>query len=93
MSRVKGATHPKYNRAVVGQVLLLEIVNSHPRCMTVAELFDRVVADTDDSREVETAHAAIRELRKTGLVTSCDDAELVEPTEAALHAHSLSSTL
>jgi hypothetical protein len=89
----KAGTQPKYNRAVVGQVLLLEILNNHPTCMTFAELVDRVTADPRDHSEVETARAAIRELRETGLVTYCDDAELVEPTRAALHAHTLSSTL
>lgn len=93
MSGGKGGTQPKYNRAVVGQVLLLEIVNSHPTCLTVTELVDQITSDPSDHSEVETARAAIRELRETGLVTYCDDAELVEPTQAALHAHTLSSTL
>jgi len=93
VSRARAGTQPKYDRAVVGQVLLLEILNNHPRCMTVAELVDRTTADPGDYSEVETARAAIRELRETDLVTYCDDAELVEPTQAALHAHTLSSTL
>ena len=93
MSGARTGSQPKYNRVVVGQVLFLEILNNHPNCMTVAELVDRITADPGDYSEVETAHAAIRELRETGLVTYCDDAELVEPTRAALHAHILSSTL
>jgi hypothetical protein len=93
VNRVKGGAHPKYNRAIVGQVLLMQILNKHPTCMTVAELVDRTIADSGDASEVETARAAIRELRQTGLIRYCDDDELVEPTQAALHAHTLSSTL
>lgn len=93
MSGAKTGVHPKYNRAIVGQVLLLEILNSHPTCLTVAELVDRITSDPGDANEVETARTAIRELRETGLVTYCDDAEVVEPTQAALHVHTLSSTL
>lgn len=93
MSRAKTGTQPKYNRTIVGQVLLLEVMNNHPRCMTVVELIDRITSDRGDHSEVETARTAIRELRETGLITYCDDAELVEPTQAALHAHTLSSTL
>lgn len=93
MSEAETSTHPKYNRAIVGQMLLLELVNGATRCRTVAELVDRITADPDDPSEVETARAAIRELRETGLVTYCDDAQLVEPTKAALHAHALSLTL
>lgn len=93
MSGAKTGTQPKYDRTVVGQVLFLEILTSHPNCMTIAELVDRITSDSGDDNEVETARAAMRELRETGLVTYCGDAELVEPTQAALHAHALSSTL
>lgn len=93
MSKVMGRTQPRYNRAVVGQMLLLELVKGDTRCLSIAELVDRITADPSDLSEIETARAAIRELRETGLVTYCDDAELVEPTPAALHAHALSLTL
>jgi hypothetical protein len=93
VSREKTGTQPKYNRAVVGQVLLLQVLNNHPTCITVTELVERITGDSGDYSEVETARAAIGELREAGLVTYCDDAELVEPTQAALHAHTLSSTL
>lgn len=68
-------------------------MNSHPTCLTVPELIDRIVSDSDDHREVETVRIAVRELRQTGLIRHCDDDELVEPTQAALHAHTLFSTL
>jgi hypothetical protein len=93
VSKGKSGTQPKYNRAVVGHVLLVEILKNHPTCMTVGELIDRIIADSGDRGEVETARTAIQELRETGLITYCDEAELVEPTQAALHAHALSSTV
>jgi hypothetical protein len=93
VSKAKAGTQPKYDRAIVGQMLLLELVNGDTRCLSIGELVDRITADQNDPSEVETARAAIRELRETGLITYCDDAELVEPTPAALHAHALSSTL
>lgn len=93
MSGRKIGAQPKYDRAVVGQALLLEIMKSHPRCLTVSELVDQIASDSGDYSEVETVRTAIRELRQTGLVRYCDDDELVEPTQAALHVHTLSSTL
>jgi hypothetical protein len=81
-------TSPKYNRAVVAQVMLEEAVELHPRLLTARELSLRIIADPEDRREVETAMQAIRDLRQSGLFADRVD-EVVEPTEAAVHAVAL----
>lgn len=81
-------TPPKYDVAVVEAVLLKEAVELHPRSPTDTELWSRIVGDTEDTREVETAKQAIRSLREIGLLVDRED-EIVEPTRAALRAVSL----
>jgi DNA-binding transcriptional ArsR family regulator len=80
---------PKYNPKLVGEAILLEIVEQHPIRLTVGELALRIVADPDDGMEVETATHAIRDLRRSGLVRYRNDDQVVEPTQAALCAHDL----
>lgn len=82
-------TPPKYSPKLVEETMLIEIIEQHPLRLTVGELVLRIVADPDDNREVETAKEAIRNLRRSGLARYRDDDELVEPTQAALHAHAL----
>lgn len=80
---------PKYDPKLVEETMLIEIIEQHPTRLTVGELVSRIVADPDDSREVETATEAIRSLRRSTLIRYRGDDELVEPTQAALRAHAL----
>ena len=83
------STPPKYNPALVEQVILEEAIGLHPQRLTIGELSLRIVADPDDGREVETATDAIRDLRRSGLFRYRNDDQVVEPTYAALRAHAL----
>jgi hypothetical protein len=83
------ATPPKYNPTLVGETILIEIIEQHPTRLTVDELALRIVSDPDDSGEVEAATDAIRDLRRACLVRYRNDDRLVEPTQAALRAHEL----
>lgn len=85
------ATPPKYNPELVGQVILIEVIEHHPARLTVDELALRIVADPDDTTEVETATEAVRDLRRSGLIRYRNDDEVVEPTHAALRAYTLFS--
>jgi hypothetical protein len=80
------ATPPKYDPALVEQVILEEAIDMHPQRLTVGELSLRIVSDPDDSWEVETATHAIRDLRRSGLLRYRNDDEVVEPTHAAISA-------
>ena len=80
---------PRYDPALVEQVILEEVIELHPQRLTVGELSLRIVGDPDDSTEVETAIHAIRDLRRSGLFRYRDDDQVVEPTHAALRAHAL----
>jgi hypothetical protein len=93
MSAANAGTQPKYNRAVVGQAVLLEIIDHHPVRLTVTELVGRIVSDRDDFGEIKQRVLLFANCKQTGLVRYRDDDELVEPTQAALHAHTLSLTL
>ena len=82
-------TPPKYNSALVEQVILEEAIELHPVHLSVAELSLRIVADPDDRREIEIATKAIRNLREVGLFSARSDGDCVEPTAAALRAFTL----
>jgi hypothetical protein len=82
-------TSPKYDPVKVGAVLLQEVIEQHPARLTVEGLALRIVGDPEDSREVEVAIKAIRELRESGLIHYRDEEGIVEPAHAALHAHAL----
>jgi hypothetical protein len=86
---VDDGTPPKYNLELVARAILEEAVELHPQRLTVGELALRIVADPDDSREVEVATQAIHDLRRSGLLRFWDDDLVVEPTQAALRAYSL----
>jgi hypothetical protein len=77
-------TPPKYNTAIVESVMLEVAAELHPRHLTVRELSLRIVSDPDDSKEIETAAQAVRNLREFGLFSGRED--VVEPTPAALRA-------
>jgi hypothetical protein len=81
----------KYNPELVGQVVLIEVIEQHPARLTVDELALRIVTDPADSLEVEAATDAVRDLRRSGLVRYRNDDLLVEPTQAALRAVALLS--
>jgi hypothetical protein len=81
-------TPPKYNVATVETVILQVAAEMHPRNLTAKELALRIVSDADDTREVETAAQAIRNLREFGLFVGRED-EIVQPTPAALRACAL----
>lgn len=81
----KPDTSPNYNVAIVEAVILEVAAELHPQNLTAKELALKIINDPDDTREVETAAQAIRELRDLGLF--CDgDGEIVMPTPAGLHA-------
>jgi hypothetical protein len=81
-------TPPKYNLMIVESAVLEIAAELHPEHLSAAELSLRIVSDTDDEREVETAAQAIRNLGDLGLLCYPDD-EIVEPTPAALRAVAL----
>ncbi len=83
-----GGIPPKYNVAIVEAVLLEVAAEVHPQHLSAKELSLRIVSDPDDSREVETAAQAIRNLRELGLLCAQND-ESVRPTPAALRAVAL----
>ncbi len=72
-------------------MILVEVVEQHPLRLTIGELAGRIVADPDDVTEVETARAAIRDLRRATLVRYRNEDELVEPTQAAIRVYQLLS--
>lgn len=79
---------PKYDVPIVESVLLEVAAELHPQHLTASELSLRILSDASDSREVETAAQAIRNLREFGLFASRDD-EIVQPTPVALRAYAL----
>ncbi len=79
---------PKYVVAIVEAVILEVAAELHPQHLTAADLALRIVSDPDDSREVETAAEAIRNLREFGLFHPRDDG-IVAPTPAAVRACAL----
>lgn len=81
-------TPPKYNVAIVEAVLLEEAVELHPKSLPDRDLLLRIVGDAKDTREVDTASQAIRNLREFGLLAARED-RIVEPTPAALRAVAL----
>lgn len=81
-----GRIPPKYNPALVQQVILEGAIELHPQRLTVGELSLKIVADPDDSREIETVIQAICDLRRSGLLRYRNDDEVVEPTHAAFSA-------
>jgi hypothetical protein len=78
-------TAPQYNLATVEALILEVAAELHPRHLSARDLSLKVAIDPDDSREVETAIQAIRNLREFGLLAGQDD-ESVEPTPPALRA-------
>lgn len=80
---------PNHNPALVEQAIFEAAVGLHPQRLTVEELWLRIVADPDDTTEVETAIHAIRDLRRSGLFRYRNDDRIVEPTHAALRAFAL----
>lgn len=80
---------PKYNPALVEQAVLEEAVELHSRCLRIGEVILRIVANSNDSREVEIATQAISNLKRSGLLRGDDESELVKPTQAALRAYAL----
>jgi hypothetical protein len=82
-------TSPKYDREKVGEAILFEVIEQHPTRLSVEEIMLRIVSDSDDTAEVQTAGEAMLDLRRSGLVRFRNDDRLVEPTQAALRAHAL----
>lgn len=78
-------TPPKYDTAIFETVILEVAAELDPEHLSASGLSMMIIGDPDDSREVETATQAIRNLREFGLISSRDD-EIVELTQAALRA-------
>jgi hypothetical protein len=81
-------TSPNYNVVIVEAVILEVAAELHPQNLTAKELALKIISDSDDTREVETAAQAIRGLREFGLFADRED-EIVQPTPAALRACAL----
>ena len=81
-------TPAKYDVAVVEAVILEVAAELHPQHLSAEDLALRIVTDPKDKRELATAAHAIRNLREFGLFSDRDE-EIVEPTQAALHAVAL----
>jgi len=64
---IDGKTPPQYHVATVEAVILQVAAELHPQRLTAKELSLRIVSDTEDTREVETAAQAIRGLSEYGL--------------------------
>lgn len=79
---------PQYNVAIVEAVILEVAAELHPENLTARELSLKIINNPGDTREVETAAQAIRNLREFGLFTDRGD-EIVEPALAALRAVAL----
>lgn len=84
----KPDTSPNYNVAIVEAVILEIAAELHPQTLTAKELGLKIISNPDDSKEVEAAAQAIRNLREFGLFADRDD-EIVQPTPAALRAVAL----
>jgi hypothetical protein len=84
-----GAVLPKYNVAIVAQVILEVAVDLDPEHLKIDKLALRVVGDSKDHEEMTTAAQAISDLRESGLFTYKDDEAIVKPTPAALLAVAL----
>jgi hypothetical protein len=82
-------TPPKYNSALVEQAILEVAIELHPQHLTIGELSSKIVSDSNDRKEVETVAQAIRDLKRSGLLSYRDVNEVVEPTHAALRAFAL----
>ncbi|MEX2448942.1 MAG: hypothetical protein WD404_09410 [Solirubrobacterales bacterium] len=82
------AHQPQYDPETVAGVILKEIVELHPKHLTVDELCARIVVNCGDEREIETATRAIGDLRDSGLLTPRAD-EIAEPTPATLRTAAL----
>jgi hypothetical protein len=76
---------PKYNLAIVESVILEVAAELHPQHLTARDLSLKIVSDPKDSKEVEIAGQAIRNLREFGLFRDRHD-DVVVPTHAALRA-------
>lgn len=81
-------THPNYDQTIVESLILEVAAQRHPARASEEELIGRVVTDSEDAREVETARKAIGGLREYGLATA-RAGRIVELTPAALHAYVL----
>ena len=79
---------PEYDRTVVAKVILEEVVELHPKCLSTENLALRVITRPADKRALETASQAIKDLTESGLLQEQANG-LARPTRAALHAVAL----
>jgi hypothetical protein len=73
----------------VGQALMYEVIYLRPKRLTVDELIRRVVSDSSDTKEIDTATQALEEIKRSGLLEYEEDEEVVSATPAALLARIL----
>lgn len=83
-----GDVPPKYDVAKIEAVVLEVAAELHPERLSTGGLLLKVIGNPDDTREIDTASQAVRNLREFGLFARRDD-EIVEPTPAALRAVAL----
>jgi hypothetical protein len=87
-SAILSPVSPKYIPEVVERVMLEEVIQLHPRRLTIDALMRRVIGDPADGREVETAREAIRDLEVSGVIRQQDD-RTVAATPAVLRTFAL----
>lgn len=78
----------EYDRATVARLLFEEAVELLPNRLSASELSMRIVLNSEDVREVETAGEAICDLQRSGLIRHRRQG-LMEPTLVAVCAHAL----
>jgi hypothetical protein len=87
-AKPSGKTSLHYNVLIVESLTLEIAFERHPTHLQASECSREIIVNPDDSREVETAAKAIRNLREFGLLKDRDD-EIVELTPLGLRVCAL----
>jgi hypothetical protein len=87
LQRVKASRQPAPHHRELEQALLCDVISCGRHRLTVDQLVSRN-ADPADHMAMASVYCAIRDLRRTGLLHYGSE-EIVEATQAALHAHAL----
>jgi hypothetical protein len=78
----------QYNLAQMETLILEVVATLDPVRLSATDLMLKIVSDSDDDREIETAGQAIRSLREFGVLVDRND-EIVELIPAVLHTCTL----
>jgi len=74
---------PNYDPEQVEGVVLETVIGVHPEHFTTEALCQRVVSDSDNSREMAVAREAIHSLKRVGVFYERED-EIVKPIPAVV---------